>query len=205
MNSWILPFGDVFDLDYFQKKLQLPILEWRDVKTLPSRTADEVNLEVETVGCWTTVAENKRGVPEATRLVQYLGVDCSYTKLPPSVRLPSSDIDNEIFVVLPQLAAAIYPESPSIRPDRQKVFQASNVNKHEKTPDAQLSCFDSLYYTSSGVSAFEWEKSWSPAWQIVGRHLYFTREFKRLGQEYARRALRIEEAQGDIPPVSDTL
>lgn len=204
-DSWILPFGDVFDLDIFRKKFQLPVLEWRDVKILPNRDSDEVNSEVETIGCWTTVAENKKGVPEATRLVQHLGVDCSYTKFPLSVRLPSANIDNEVFVVLPQLAAAIFPESPSIRPDRQKVFRASNVNGHEKTPDEHLSCFDSLYYASSGVTAFEWEKSWSPAWQMVGRHLYFTREFKRLGQEYVRRALGIKEEQGDIPPVSGTL
>ena len=204
-DSWILPFGDVFDLDIFQKKFQLPVLEWRDVKILSNRDSDEVNSEVETIGCWTTIAENKKGVPEATRLVQHLGVDCSYTKFPLSVRLPSANIDDEVFVVLPQLAAAIFPESPSIRPDRQKAFRASNVNGHEKTPDEHLSCFDSLYYASSGVSAFEWEKSWSPAWQMVGRHLYFTREFKRLGQEYVRRALGIEEEQGDIPPVSGTL
>ncbi len=62
-----------FDLDIFRKKFQLPVLEWRDVKILPNRDSDEVNSEVETIGCWTTVAENKKGVPEATRLVHAPG------------------------------------------------------------------------------------------------------------------------------------
>lgn len=197
----MLSFGDVYDLDYLRKKLHISILEWKDVKILPSLNDLNPAPEVEGIGCWGGLAENKKGVPEPTRLVRYLGADSSYTRLPISVRLPSNDLQNQIFMVFAQLAAVIFPDNPLVHADKLKALQPSNVEHHNKTPDTHLVCFDSLYFTSSGARAFEWEHSWSPAWQSVGRHLPYTQQMKQLGQEYVRRALGVEGSREEIPPV----
>ncbi|KAF8972907.1 hypothetical protein BDZ97DRAFT_1691519 [Flammula alnicola] len=199
-SAGIVPFGDIFDLDYLRKKLQTPVLEWRDVKQIPSRssTGPYSTREVEAIGCWTTAQESQKTVMQPETIVRHLGMDVSYTKIPLFTRFPSSDRD-EIHVVFPQVAAAIYPEDPLVEPDKLKNLQKSPKG-HQRTPDAHLSCFDSLYFATSGAQAWEWQKSWSPAWKKIGRNLPYTQTLKQLGRDYISRAFQFSGSLDDLPP-----
>jgi hypothetical protein len=75
-------------------------------------------------------------------------------------------------------------------------------------PGAQLACFDFLYYVTSGLERFEFEKRWSPVWYMVGRHLRFTDRVMEIGREYLRRALGLDgggdsesSSESPLPPV----
>ncbi|KAF8973016.1 hypothetical protein BDZ97DRAFT_645557 [Flammula alnicola] len=199
-SAGIVPFGDIFDLDYMRKELRAPVLEWRDVKELPLRSSKEPysTREVEDIGCWTTTKDSQNTGTQSETVVQHLGLDVSYTKIPLFTRFPSSKPD-EIHVVFPQVAAVIYPEDPLVEPDKLKNLQPSPKG-HQRTPDAHLSCFDSLYYATSGAKDWEWQKSWSPAWQNIGRYLPFTQTLKQLGRAYISRAFQFSGSLDNLPP-----
>jgi hypothetical protein len=40
-----IPFSEVFDIDYLSRAIGVPVLEWHEVKNLPSN-------EIEDLGCW---------------------------------------------------------------------------------------------------------------------------------------------------------
>ncbi|KAF8966425.1 hypothetical protein BDZ97DRAFT_682823 [Flammula alnicola] len=200
-SAGIVPFGDIFNLDYLRKKLDSPVLEWRDVKELPLPSDKEPysTREVEDIGCWTTTKDSQKTGTQSETVVQHLGLDVSYTKIPLFTRLPSSNRD-EVHVVFPQMAAVIYPEDPLVQPDKLKNLQPSPKG-HQRTPDAHLSCFDSLYYATSGAKGWEWEKPWSPAWQKIGRNLPFSQPLKQLGRDYISRAFQFSGSLDNLPPV----
>ncbi|KAF8973004.1 hypothetical protein BDZ97DRAFT_2053730 [Flammula alnicola] len=196
-SAGIVPFGDIFDLDYLRKELRVPVLEWRDVKKLPLRSSKEPysTREVEDIGCWTTTKDSQKTGGHSGNVVQHLGLDVSYTELPLFTHFPSS----EVHVVFPQVAAVIYPEEPLVEPDKLKNFQPSPKG-HQRTPDAHLSCFESFYYATSGARGWEWETSWSPAWQKIGRYLPFTQTLKQLGRDYISRAFQFSGSLDNLPP-----
>ena len=71
---------------------------------------------------------------------------------------------------------------------------------HSLPPDEHLSCFDHLYFTTSSDKLFEWEAPWSPAWNLIGKHVRFNDELVDITKGYLSRAFNISE--GEIPPVS---
>ncbi|KAF5321847.1 hypothetical protein D9619_001469 [Psilocybe cf. subviscida] len=199
-DSGIIPFGDIFDLEYLQKELKMKVLDWKSIKRLqPRDTPSPYNPEqIEQLGCWTTTRASHTDAVRSTNLVGHLGLDVSYTRVPPETRFPSSSPD-ELHVMFPQLAALIYPRDPLFRTEKMTVMAPSPTG-HRLTPDTQLACFDSLYYVTSGVREFEWQRSWSPAWREVGRHLTFTREMQALARSYMTRAFGLPAGTEHIPP-----
>ncbi|KDR75120.1 hypothetical protein GALMADRAFT_249033 [Galerina marginata CBS 339.88] len=198
-SAGIIPFGDIFDLDQLRQQLRLPILEWRDVKKLPSRYSTDPysTTKVENLGCWTTRKENEGEPIRAENVVHHLGLDVSYTRVPTFTRLEPWNRD-EPHVVFPKLAALIYPRDPIASPDSFPHLAPSPFG-HHLPPEAHISCFDTMYYATSGSDHYEWRFSWSPVWRTVGRHLQFTQEMKDLGRQYLARVFGLEGSE-EIPP-----
>ena len=153
--------------------------------------------EIEDLGCWSTRKEKATEPNQAVNVVHHLGLDVAYTRVPQVTRWRPED-DH---VVFSQLAAAIYPVRPFVSPQSLPRFASSPLG-HSLSPDVQLTCFDFLYYATSGVDAYEWRFSWSPAWQSIAQHLKFTQPMLDLGQEYLRKAFLVDESHSELPPVS---
>jgi hypothetical protein len=209
-SAGILPFGDIFDLDALSDQLRLPVLEWRDVKSLPT-TSDPnpypyvdhpkgSDLISEPLGCWSTRAPTQQEPIRAENVIHHIGVDPAYTRVPYYTRL--TDDPDEMHVVFSRLAALIYRSltfssaspsriapswghwgDPEQEPDRFE-HMAPSVGGHHRRPESHLSCFDTLYYMSSGAEAFEWRLGFSPVWRSVGRWLRFNGRTHKLVKEY---------------------
>lgn len=198
-SAGIIPFGDIFDLDHLRHVLRSPILEWRDVKNLSSHNPYSTP-EVEHLGCWSTRNENTRDPIRAENVVHHLGLDVAYTRVPRATKFdPSNPEENH--VIFSQLAATVYPVRPLVSPQSLPNYAPSALG-HTLSPDDKLTCFDFLYYATSGVDVYEWRFSWSPAWQLIARHLKFTQPMLDLGQEYLRRVFLVDESDNELPPVS---
>ena len=193
-SAGIIPFGDIFDLSHLRQVLRSPILEWRDVKKLPYHNPYS-NSEIEELGCWSTRKGSASDPVRADNVVHHLGLDVAYTRVPTATRLRANPEDDH--VVFPQLAAAIYPLRPRVSSQKLPEFAPSPLGR-SLSPDHQLTCFDTLYYATSGVDSFEWRFSWSPAWQSIARHLKFTQPMLDLSQKYLRNVFKHQE----LPPVS---
>ena len=155
----------------------MDVLDWREVKDIASRDDSDPYSpdEIDELGCWTTIKESSRDPTTGNNIVRHLGLDNSYTRLPPYVRLATdTPAKDEPHVILPHLAAVIFPVDPLVDAESTTALTPAPRSGHVRPPDHQLSCFDSLYYASSGPKPFEWERSWSPVWRTVGRHLRFT-------------------------------
>ena len=156
--------------------------------------------EIEDLGCWSTRKQNATEPIRAENVVHHLGLDVAYTRIPHMARLKPSDPEDN-HVIFSQLAAIIFPVAPLVSPRSLPNFRPSPLG-HSLSPDDKLTCFDTLYYMTSGVDVYEWRFSWSPAWQSIGRHLKFTQPMLRLGQEYLRTAFGVHKSQHELPPVS---
>ncbi|KAF8973015.1 hypothetical protein BDZ97DRAFT_1752066 [Flammula alnicola] len=198
-SAGIIPFGDIFDLDSLRNQMRTPILEWRDVKELPSGSSEPYSTsEVEDLGCWTTRPESEGEPIRAENVVHHLGVDVSYTRVPVRTRLQPWDRE-ELHVVLPQLAAVTYPRNPIVNAEDLNTL-APSPRGHFLRPDQHLTCFDTLYYATSGTKPFEWQFTWSPAWRTIGRYLTFTYGMKELGRDYLLRMFQTEGLSEEVPP-----
>jgi hypothetical protein len=196
-SAGIIPFGDIFDLEHLRHVLRSPILEWRDVKKLPYQNPYSTS-EIEELGCWSARNENQTQPIRAENVVHHLGLDVAYTRLPRATRFkPFESEDNHI--IFSQLAATVYPVRPLVSSKSLPSFASSPLG-HSLGPDDTLTCFDFLYYATSGVDVYEWRFSWSPAWQSIARHLKFTQPMLDLGQEYLRRVFQVQD---ELPPVSE--
>jgi hypothetical protein len=200
-SAGVIPFGDIFDLAELRKQLRIPILEWRDVKKLPSRYSEDpyVTSMIEPLGCWTTRKENEREPIRAENVVHHLGVDASFTRVPNWTRYQPANTDDP-HVVFPELAALVHPRDPIVRPDSLKTL-APSPGGHSHLPEEHLSCFDTMYFVTSGVKPFEWQHSWSPAWVTVGRRLRFTKGMKHLGKEYLANVFSFSGQWEELPMV----
>ena len=133
----------------------------------------------------------------AVQLLNNLKLDVSFTRVPKSTRHSPND-PHEDFVIFSKLVPYIFPQSP-IRESFQ--FMSAAPTGHKLPPDEHLSCFDHLYFTTSSDRKFEWEASWSPAWNLVGKHVRFNDDLVEITKGYLSRAFNLSE--GEItPPVS---
>ena len=152
--------------------------------------------EIEELGCWSTRNENTSEPIRAENVVHHLGLDVAYTRVPRETRFnPHNPEENH--VVFSQMAATVYPVHPRVSSQSLPRFAPSPLG-HRLSPDDQLTCLDFLYYATSGVDAYEWRFSWSPAWQSIARHLKFTQSMLNLGEEYLQKVFE----QQELPPVS---
>jgi len=195
-----LPFGEVFNVSALRSTLQLPLLEWRDVKHLPSLSvAKPTTGDLEQIGCWSTSKNTDQHPWSSERMLHHLHLDAAYTRVPLTTRTNPKNPGDD-FVILPELLPYIFPTG--LVKINEKVFKVSKANI-SSPPDQHLACFDLLYYTSSTRKQFEWEQVWSPMWRFVGRHVQFTDRLQSLAKEYIARALNCDSTD-DMPPVSVT-
>ena len=182
----------------------MPILEWRDLKVLPDPTSSNPYpyapnpsnpsiLKPEGLGCWSTRKPSEGEPIRAENVVNHIGVDVSYTRVPPWTRLKPDDKEGD-HVVLPQLAALIYPRTSSssspIPPPSEfrHLYMAPAPQGHAGLPESQMACFDTMYYSTSGAEVFEWRFGWSPVWRTVGKYLRFKEDstVMRVARSYLR-------------------
>ena len=196
-----LPFGQIFNLTQLRKSLHRPILEWSDVKYIPSPTSVEnpPDSEREHLGCWSTRREAEPEPVRVPSLLNNLRLDVSYTRVPKSTRHSPNDVRDD-FVVFGKLTPYIFFLKTPLR-DHLNLMSPSPLG-HSLPPDEQLSCFDHLYFITSSDRLFEWEASWSPAWNSVGTHLRFTNELIEITRGYLSRAFNLIKGE-KIPPVSE--
>ncbi|GLB37406.1 putative GDP-fucose protein O-fucosyltransferase [Lyophyllum shimeji] len=191
-----LDFGKIFNLTELRRSLRKPILEWSEVKALAPRLSIGAPSSVEGLGCWSTRPPDQKDPIRAPNLLHHLGLDVSYTRLPPHVRHEPALAANAHVALLP-LAEKIFPWNPVSNPEDQTLMAPSPLGA-TLAPDHHMACFDLMYFASAGTQPYEWKTSWSPAWRFVGHHLKFTHPVTELAKQYVRKALRV--TAGEIPP-----
>ncbi|KAG5637522.1 hypothetical protein H0H81_004273 [Sphagnurus paluster] len=190
-----LPFGEIFNLTELRNTLRKPVLEWSEVKILAPRLSLSKPSDLEQVGCWSTRSPREKEPITSQNLLDHLGLDVSYTRVPASTQCNSALVDNGHLALTP-LADKIYPWNPDpSKPDEYEFMTASHSGAR-LAPDHRLSCFDLMYYASLGSRPYEWNTRWSPAWRFVGKYLKFTDSVMDLAKQYVRRAL---DAQDELP------
>ena len=196
-GAGVLPFGQIFNLTRLRHDLRRPILEWSDVKHIPSTSTNgPPDSEREPLGCWSTRPEYEPTPLRAHPLLNNLRLDLSYTRVPTSTHHSPNDVRDD-FVVFSKLVPYIFPHRP--RRGSFDIMSPSPLG-HHLPPDEQLSCFDHLYFVTSSDVPFEWEESWSPAWNSIGKYIHFTDELVEIAKGYLSRAFNTDQDQ--IPPVS---
>lgn len=185
----------------------MPILEWRDLKILPTRDdldpypfqPDSTEYPSEPIGCWSTQPALVSGPSRSDNVVYHIGLDVSYHRIPFNTRYQPSNDPNEHHLVFSNLAALIYRSSafspsdiapswvPPPDPEREPWrFDDIGVSPqgHHRLPEAHLSCFDRFYYATSGADLYEWRFGFSPAWRVVGKWLRFSQMMHETTKEY---------------------
>ncbi|KAJ2914441.1 hypothetical protein MD484_g5968, partial [Candolleomyces efflorescens] len=210
--SGILPFSQAFNLSTLRSTLRRPILEWTlDVKRITNTSAihetSPSDKALDHFGCWSTRPRSSKHPSYIRTSENALKLDLTFTRIPAYAYLDSGD-PNEVHTTFSGLGAAILPNHtrhlPPVAAEKQLQVMAPSRFGKELEPGEQLACFDFLYYVTSGMERFEFEKRWSPVWFMVGRHLRFTDRLMELGREYLRRALGLDPGAsdaGDLPPI----
>jgi len=181
--------------------MRTPLLEWRDLKILPSEEIIKPGRpdEREEIGCWSTRSENSARPFRADAVVHHLRLDPSYTRIPSEAR-PKPQDRTDTWVNFHGIVPYIFPNRPH-HPRNLPIMEASFLGKRI-SPEDHLSCFDLLYYATSSFQPFEWEYQWSPVWQRVGKYLHFGDEVVNVANGYLARAMQVTE--DTIPPVGSS-
>ncbi len=89
-EAWVLPFGEVFDVPRMQKAMNIPILEWHDVKREEDGERDEL-------GCWNIweVTQHREAFPRYSSIPDYLNLGLCVVTI--AVILLSIDAPQQIF------------------------------------------------------------------------------------------------------------
>ena len=199
-SAGLVPFGRIFNLTRARNEIHKPLLEWSDVKDLPSPTLIQSppDSEREPLGCFSTRPEHDPHPNRVREVVNHLQFDIAYSRVPTSARLNPSN-NREDFLVFPKLAPYIFPRRPRPPPRGHFEFMEASPMGHKLPPDEQITCFDYLYYiTSSSEVVYEWEHSWSPPWVQVAKYLHFTDDLVEIAQGYL---WRVFGSSDGIPPV----
>ena len=200
-SAGALSFGHIFNLTYARHAMRRPLLEWKDVKALPSDTsiARVPPEQRERLGCWSGRQANDPNPSRVASVVDHLQLDIAYTRVPTEARRDNKERSEE-FVEFDRLVPYIFPQHP-YRPNPKgfPLLQASPLGT-KLPPNERMSCFDHLYYATSSWQVFEWRYSWSPAWGRVAIHLRFTDELVDLTKGYLARSFNTTENL--IPPVT---
>ncbi|KAJ7768862.1 hypothetical protein B0H16DRAFT_1518426 [Mycena metata] len=182
-------FGEVFDVPRLAKELRMPILEWWQVKDRKSTTVDSL-------GCWNVwqaTMEHSSG-PQYSVMPRKLNIDISWTIAPKWVKL-KPDAANEAHAKFTGLMALAFPEQ---RNRNLRTPSKSPLLGLSLPPNEQLLCFDNLYYTAN-VEGFEFERDYSTAWRLVGKHLHWNPRIEEIARGYVRRTFGLG-VEATIPP-----
>ncbi|KAJ7622484.1 hypothetical protein FB45DRAFT_125421 [Roridomyces roridus] len=182
-----MDFGDVFDVPRLRRATGIPILEWRQVKDLKSEIIEEL-------GCWDIQNKTWDYGSEYLDPPVDLKLDISYTRARDWVRLASHAEDAPSLLLWP-LAALVSFTPRAIQLPTFPAAEPSRIHGTSHPPDTHLFCCNSMYF---GLEALE-ETDMHPAWQSVGRHMYFTESIQGIGEAYIRRAFGLGEGEV-VPP-----
>ncbi|KZO95710.1 hypothetical protein CALVIDRAFT_549873 [Calocera viscosa TUFC12733] len=187
-EAGMIPFGDVFDVPRLAKDLNMPILEWRDVKGQNSTTLDSM-------GCWSAwMASVDGNEPRESLTTDQLKLDVSYTSIPRSIKLNQ---DNNPHLAIQRLMALGFPSGRTNALDQNRPHPSPGRGDILEPSDHVL-CFDFLYYLSVDRD-YEWEYDWSPQWRFVGKHIHWAPAMEELAKRYVNRHFGLPE-NGPIPP-----
>ncbi|KAG8925562.1 hypothetical protein FRC02_009589 [Tulasnella sp. 418] len=200
----IKDFSEFFDLPGLRAAVNHPILEWSQVKkgAYAGNTMDLEDVVDEPIGCWSNWQPfGTNGKPIYTELSSFLKLDISYTPVPDNVKLSDKGNHHSSYWGMVSL---LYPEGRA-KALRQKEAVASYSPRLNQSlpPDDQLACFDILYYAAVR-DTYEWERDYSPAWNLVGQYARFSRRLEDISMSYIRKVFNVGRNE-DIPPVRDIL
>ncbi|KAK7031517.1 hypothetical protein R3P38DRAFT_2924116 [Favolaschia claudopus] len=189
-NSPELDFGEVFDILRLQQGLDLPVLEWHQVKDPNSQFLDDL-------GCWNILNSMFHTSGMYHPPPGSLKLDISYTTPPDWVQyrgeLNDWQYPHTLFWPLASLAFTDTRKWTPNEPERSPVHEVS------LSPDeGQMLCYDMLYYVGAH-EVFEFTQDLSPAWRFVGTYMHWNPNLERLAKIYIRQALGIAP-RAPIPP-----
>jgi len=186
-----IDFGTIFDVPRLSKLINLPVIEWHEVKNRNST-------EVEELGCWDVWSTSEMATenPRGSRTAWTQRLDLSYTKTPAWAKL-IPNFQHDRHASLFALASLAYPET-RLETLREPITHESPLNHVRLPPDEHLLCYDYLYYIS-GHFAYEFEYDYSPEWRFVGQHMHWAPELERIADQYVRRAMGIEDSEESTP------
>ncbi|KAG8978869.1 hypothetical protein FRB90_008284, partial [Tulasnella sp. 427] len=178
-----LDASDIYDIPRLAKTLNIPILEWSQLKRAryykSVAVADrEPHEDDEVLGCWSAHQEPSEAPVSANRKTktiapaEYYRTDIQYTAS--SLNMPAP---GNVSTVNPQLTRLVHLLSPSGRASALSISPstwAEDLLDPVPKPDEQLACFDDLYLTDAAGTE-EWEKDVGPTWDLVGTNMHFTR------------------------------
>ncbi|KAF8196887.1 hypothetical protein K438DRAFT_1673147 [Mycena galopus ATCC 62051] len=178
-------FGDVFDIPRLQHEIDMPILEWHQVKEHNSQFID-------VLGCW-----GVRNVVFSTDGFELsppenLKIDVSFTSPPDWVHeLNDPQYPHILFWPLASLA---FSDRRTGSPQSSPAQGASLT-----ADDGRLLCYDSLYFVGAPKGIEKFTEEIPPAWRFVGQHMHWNPKLERLAKIYLRIALGITP-RAPIPP-----
>lgn len=198
-DAGVVPFGNIFNMSRARDLMRYPLLEWRDVKNLPSMSSTEIPLpeEREELGCWSTRHGNDPYPLRVKWVMDHLKLDISYTRAPTEARNNPSD-GNDDFIIFHKMLQFIFPRKPRPPPNGHYEIMTESPLGKRLLPDEHMSCFDYLYYVTTGET-YEYKFSWSPAWTKVATHLHFTDDLVKMVEGYLARTFGTSE--NNIPQV----
>ncbi|VDC00650.1 unnamed protein product [Peniophora sp. CBMAI 1063] len=190
-----IPFNWVFDIDRLSTDLQLPVIEWDEVK-------NSTSTELEELGCWNVweaVQYREHHPREAWgQTSQKQKLDLSWTQAPETIKIiPGYEHDQ--WARIWDLATLTFDSGreKSLAGSEPKITE-SPINHHKSLPDDHMACFDYLYYTSATVSEEFWH-TYSPVWRDVARHMHWNPDLQTLADKHLRRMFNLG-ASDAIPP-----
>lgn len=73
-ENGVVHFTDIWDVDYFETKVGVSLLDWREVKRMPDAAVGPASMDL--LGCWTlyATAQNRKGRPHGISLFDYLAL-----------------------------------------------------------------------------------------------------------------------------------
>ncbi|CAE6392964.1 unnamed protein product [Rhizoctonia solani] len=198
------PFGDMFDLAYLSEKLNIPIIEWHELKRTAYSPVDGLQPETEKLGCWSTSAGYKNSAPTYSYSARIYELDISYTPVPSTYSLTHGSDSNTYMWSIWGLASLGFPKSRMrVLPDQlRKTFPLHSNPDQKLEPDETMLCWDNLYYTGvfEPYPSQDFFRDYSPYWSQVATHMRWKQHLVELANEYLRRHFGIRNTGDPIPP-----
>ncbi|KZT51339.1 hypothetical protein CALCODRAFT_487998 [Calocera cornea HHB12733] len=185
-SAGTMRFSDIFDIPRLERALNMPILEWDDIKIAHENVS---YVPREDLGCWSSwmAGGEENNQPRDTENPKLLGLNVQYTPVPRGNKMYGAGDWHLLFGRLLQLA---YPSGRAAALNEVKPLK-------KLTPDEHMVCFDWLYYTGLDRS-FEWEYDYSPEWQLVAKYMRWNPKLEAVADQYLRRHFGV--SAGDVIP-----
>jgi len=232
-KAGFIPFSHIFDISRLSRLINLPVLEWQDIKNTqhwnrltgaaiasPATYQDGYyGGDLESVGCWSLdMARHPNGrLPEAGGVPKALSLDVSWMPVPEeNFVIQGENVTEFVNIYFVSSLGFEYAREASLQKVKERYLEKvrknregqvgtqdaveseivkeiptpSRISRSRSEPDQQLLCFDSLADTATH-STEEATSEYSPTWNIVGRHLHFSSELKKIADSVLRSMLSL--------------